>query len=390
MKTTPEPTRRTRRLFIVAGETSGDTYGAALARELLAQEPRLRIAGLGGPKMARAGVHLFHDLASHAVMGVAGLLDNIAGLAGAYRTITHKLSAEKPDAIVLIDFPEFNLMVARHAKKIGVPVIYYVSPQLWAWRPGRIRKIARRVSKMLCLFEFEKRLYEEAGVDVVHVGHPLLDTMAEKLTIADKPEQRAAVRRSLGLPESGTVVGLLPGSRRKEVRCVFPILLRAAEIIQAELGDVTVVTAAAEALDVRLFEAVAARHNVEANLVSGRAHDVMLASDLLLVCSGTATLEAALLGTPMVATYQADLLNYVIFGTLISTYTWALANIAAGERIVPELYMIDAKPGRIAAAALELLRGKLDETRRRLRVVRERLGRPGASARAAAEILKTI
>ncbi len=386
-------------LLIVAGEASGDTHGAALVRELLRREPSLHIAGLGGPKMAAAGVELFHDLTHHAVIAAMGLLENFGALCRARRTITHKLSTSpRPDAIILIDFPDFNLMIAKHAKRVGVPVIYYVSPQIWAARPGRIVKIAERVRKMLVFFEFEKEIYERAGVDVSFVGHPLLDTMADALAAADSAPRsssqstsRAAMRRSLGLEsESGTLIGLVPGSRRNEIEHVFPLLLQSAEIMQREKKDLTFVTARAEWLPGKQFDRIAARHNVKFKTVSGRTYDVMLASDLLLICSGTATLEAGLLGTPMVVAYTGALLSYMIFGPLVKPGNYALANIAAGERIVPEFYMIDAEPKKIAAAALDLLDGKLLETRRRLGVIREKLGQPGASARAAEEILKTI
>lgn len=372
-----------RTLFMIAGEDSGDAYGAGLARALRAKEPGVRLRGLGGPRMAAAGVELFQDLASHAIMGVAGLLGNVAGLVRAYRTITHRLSLDRPSGIVLIDFPEFNLAVARHANRVGVPVIDYVSPQVWAWRTGRVRKIAARVRKVLCLFEFEEEFYRRRGVAAEHVGHPLLDTMADKLAVTD----RAAVREGLGLPGSGPLIGLLPGSRRKEVQHVLPLLLRAAEIIRRERGDATFVTGAAAGLDRGLFAAIGGRFHVPFRIVSGRAHDLMLASDLLLICSGTATLEAALLGTPMVVTYRANLLNYLVFGALIRPGYYALPNIVAGEKIVPELYMIDARPNRMAAAALDLLDGRLDAVRRRLGVVADKLGQPGATARAADEVL---
>jgi len=375
-----------RKLFMIAGEASGDAYGAALVAELLAREPGLRVRGLGGPKMAAAGVELHQDITSHAMMGFAGLLDNIGGLFRAYRRTVHRLSIERPDAIVLIDFPEFNLRVARHAKRIGVPVIYYVSPQVWAWRTGRVRKIAKRVRKMLVLFEFEKKFYEEAGVDVTHVGHPLLDTMADKLGEGD----RAAVRRSLGLPESGAVIGLLPGSRRKEIDYIYPVLLESAGILQRELEDVTFVTARADKIKPALLDKVVAKHGVEPKVIAGRTHDVMLASDLLLIASGTATLEAGLLGTPMVVTYQGPLLSYIIFGMLLCPGHLALVNIVAEKQVVPELYMINARPEKIAAAALDILRDGGDAMRRELGVIREKLGQPGASARAAEEILKII
>jgi lipid-A-disaccharide synthase len=375
-----------RNIFIIAGEASGDAYGGALVSELVTQDSRVRVAGLGGPQMAAAGVDLMQDLTTHAMMGFAGLLENVGGLFRAYRRVVHRLSIDRPDAVVLIDFPEFNLLVARHAKRIGIPVIYYVSPQVWAWRTGRVRKIAKRVRKMLCLFEFEKAFYEDAGVDVTHVGHPLLDTMADKLGGVD----RAAVRRSLGLPESGTVIGLLPGSRRKEIEYIYPLLLTSAGILQNELKNVTFVTARADKIKPAQLETIAAKHAVAPTVVAGRAHDVMLASDLLLIASGTATLEAGLLGTPMVVTYQGPLLSYVIFGALVNAKLLALANIVAEREVVPELYMVNAKPERIAAAALDILRDGGETMRQDLGIIREKLGRPGATARAAEEILKII
>jgi len=377
---------RTRKLLIVAGEASGDGHGAALVRELLRQEPHLEVAGLGGPRMAAAGVELLQDVTRHAMIGVAGALADVSGLFRAYRRIVHRLSSERPDAIVLIDFPEFNLMVAKHARRVGVPVLYYASPQVWAWRPGRVRVIARRVRKMLCFFEFERELYERAGVDVTCVGHPLLDALGDKLDVSD----RAAVRRSLGLPESGTLIGLLPGSRRHEIEQVLPLLLKAGELIRRRRGDAAFVAAPADALGPERLRRAARGRRLDVATAPGRAHDVMLASDLLLVCSGTATLEAALFGTPMVVTYRPGVFSYALFGPLIRVRTFSLANIVAGRKIVPELYAIDATPRKVAGAALEILDGGLEAMREELAVVRRKLGPPGASARAAAEILKLL
>jgi lipid-A-disaccharide synthase len=373
-------------LMIVAGEKSGDMLGAGLVRELLAREPGLHVVGMGGPQMKAAGVELMKDLTEHATMGVAGLLGQLGGLFRAYRQVIHRLNADRPDAIILIDFAEFNLIVARHAKRIGVPVIFYVSPQVWAWRTGRIKKIAHRGRKMLCFFDFEKELYEKAGMDVTHVGHPLLDALADKMAVTD----RTAVRSSLGLPESGTVVGLLPGSRRKEIEHIFPVLLGAAKILQSRHSDLSFVVPRAEHLDPEPFYKLGERAGVDFTMIDGRAHDVMLASDLLLICSGTATLEAGLLGTPMVVTYKADRLSYTIFGLLVKPGNLALVNIAAGETICPECYMIDATPEKISAEASKLLDGGLDEMRAKLGTIRDKLGQPGAPARAAEEILKII
>ncbi len=378
--------RKRKHLLISTGDPSGDAYGAALVRELLAREPGLDVAGLGGPKMAAAGVRLLRDLTEHAVVGIMGLFSSAATFTRARRTITHILSTRPPDALILIDFPWFNLILAKHAKRVGVPVIYYVSPQVWAWHTSRIALMARIVRKMLVFFEFEREMYERTGLDVTHVGHPLLDTMAGVLNVTD----RSAVRQSLGVLPGEALIGLLPGSRRKEVQYVLPVLLGAAEIVRRELGEVTFITGWADRLDPAQHERIASRFSVRPRLVAGRTYDVMLASDLLLVCSGTATLEAGLLGTPMVATYASDIVSYIIFGSLVVTPHLALANVAAGERVVPECYMINATPRRVAAAALDLWHGELDETRRKLGVIRAQLGRPGASARAAEEILRII
>ncbi len=381
-----ENTEHSRELFIIAGEMSGDGYGAALVRELIKQAPHIRVSGLGGPQMAAAGVDLMQDLTSHAMMGFAGLLENIGGLFGAYRRTIHRLSMEPPDAIVLIDFPEFNLLIARHAKRLGIPVIYYVSPQVWVWRTGRVKKIAKRVSKMLCLFEFEKKFYEDAGVDVTHVGHPLLDTMGDKLGDINQ----AAIRWSLGLDENRTVIGILPGSRRKEVQYIYPILLEAAGILRDKISDLTFVTARADKVEQAQLDKIAAKYDIETKVIAGETHDVMLASDLLLIASGTATLEAGLLGTPMVVTYQGPLLSYMIFGALVRPGDLALANIVAEKTVVPELYMVNAKAEKIAAAALDILSDGGKSMRQELGIIREKLGRPGATARAAEEVLKII
>ena len=386
MSTPDESAEQTRELFIIAGEMSGDAYGAALVRELVKQDPRVRVAGLGGPQMAAAGVDLMQDLTSHAMMGFAGLLENIGGLFRAYRRTIHRLSIDPPDAVVLIDFPEFNLLIARHAKRLGIPVIYYVSPQVWAWRTGRVKKIAKRVRKMLCLFEFEKKFYEDAGVDVTHVGHPLLDTMGDKLGVIDP----AAIRWGLGLAENQTVIGLLPGSRRKEVQYIYPILLKATAILRDEISDLTFVTARADKVEQAQLDKIAAKYDIETKVIAGKTHDVMLASDLLLIASGTATLEAGLLGTPMVVTYQGPLLSYMIFGSLVVPGNLALPNIVAGKTVVPEFYMVNAEAEKVAAAALNILGDGGKSMRQELSVIREKLGRPGATARAAEEILKII
>lgn len=375
-----------KRLLIVAGETSGDGLGADLVREVVARDPAIEFSGLGGPKMAAAGVNVLQDLTNHAVVGSMGLLGNLGGLLRAYRLITHELSANKPDAIILIDFPDFNLMVAKHAKAMGVPVIYYVSPQLWAWRSGRIKLIKERVRKMLVFFDFEREMYEKAGVDVTHVGHPLLDVLDPLIKDSNKEE----MRKALGLAPENRLVGLVPGSRKSEVERVFPVLLQSAELLAKSVPNLQFAVPRAPNISPGHLGRIGNRYNIKFVTVDYKAHELMVASDLLLICSGTATLEAGVLGTPMVATYKTDIISSTLFGPFIKTGFYALPNIVAGEEIIPEFYVFNAKPNLIAKAAEDILTYKLGDTRKRLELMRAKLGERGAAARAAAEVIKLL
>jgi lipid-A-disaccharide synthase len=373
------------RIVIVAGEASGDLHGAGLVEALRRQAPQLGFSGMGGLRMRSAGVRLLADAAETAVVGASELWEKRRVLRTALRTLREHLAEAKPALLICIDFPDFNLLLARTAYRLGIPVCYFISPQVWAWRRGRVRTIRRRVRKMLVLFPFEEALYRGAGVDVAFVGHPLLDTLA---TVPS----RERCREQLGIRDEARILGVLPGSRAAEIRRHLPLLLDAAAQIRAEEPGVGVVVGLGDTADRRAVEAVVAEAQVPVQVVQGRTPEVMRAADFLLAVSGTVTLEAAILGTPMLITYRLGLLSYWIARTLIRVRFVGLPNLVAGEGIVPELLQDDATPGRLAATALEVLRSpdRYARMRAALAEVRRRLGEPGAVERAAQEILALL
>jgi lipid-A-disaccharide synthase len=362
-------------VLIVAGETSGDIHGANLARGLRALDPSLRIVGAGGVHMREAGVEILVDPTGHASVGIVEAFQNMHRYAQLYRKLQSALKTHRPAAAVLIDSPDFNLRLAERVADHGVPVVYYISPQIWAWRPGRIKTIKRLVRKMIVILDFEEKIYRDAGVDVAFVGHPLLD--------ARRDIDRDAVRREYGSPE--TLIGLLPGSRGKQFRKLFPVMRETAARIAKEVPGTKFVVACAPNINPKL----AMGHGIE--VAWNRTPEVMAASDLLITASGTATLEAAIYGTPMIVTYKLNPVTALTLGPLIRIKNYALVNIVAGKPVMPELYQFKAKPELLAREAVSILRdGRLPELRRALDEVRRKLGSPGASRRAAEEVLKIV
>lgn len=364
-------------IFIVATETSGDIHGGNLARQLKAIDPTIRLVGVGGGHMKDAGVEILIDPTAHATVGVFEAVRHINRYAKIYRMLQSALKTWLPDAVVLIDSPDFNLRFAERVKDHGIPVIYYISPQIWAWRKGRINTIRKVVRKMIVILDFEEKLYRDAGVDVAFVGHPLLD--------AYRDIDREAVRREWGAKK--LLIGLLPGSRGKQFNMLLPIMKKTAELIAKEMPEATFVLGCAPNINPKLAETDGIR------VVHNRTPDLMAASDLLIVASGTATLEAGIYGTPMIVTYRLNPATAYLFGPLVwlNTRLWALVNIVAGKEIVPEMYQWRAKPPLLAQEALSMIRdGRLPEIRKSLGVIRRKLGSPGASRRAAEEVLKTI
>jgi lipid-A-disaccharide synthase len=365
------------RLFLSCGEPSGDLYAAELVRQLKTQVPSLVSFGLGGDRLAGEGTRLLAHIGDLAVVGLLEVLRHIPRIRGVFRHVVDTLEREPPDAAVLIDYPDFNLRLATELKRRGVPVIYYVSPQVWAWKRGRIRTIRETVSRMLVIFPFEEALYRTEGVPVSYVGHPLIDL------VRPAPD-RGAFLSGLGLDPSRPVLALLPGSRRTEVAHNLPPLLDSVAGIAAERADAQFLLAIAPLLDTAAVASSCA--GLPIRIVSGQAHAVVGAADVALVASGTATVETALLGTPMVVVYRVAPLTYALGRPFVRVPHFAMVNLIAERRVVPELMQSEFTPGRVTAEALSLLSdaGRARRMRDDLAEVVRRLGGPGATSRAAA------
>lgn len=368
--------------MVVAGEASGDLHGAGLARALRRVSPDVALCGLGGPRMAGEQVDLCGTIDTTAVVGLTEALRRGPAVWRVYRALVQRLKQERPDVVVLIDFPGMNLRLAGVAHRLGIPVVYYVPPQVWAWGQRRLRTIRAHVALVLAVLPFERDLYAAAGIPVEYVGHPLLDVLEEA-------PDRFAARGQLGLDGHAPVIGLLPGSRQHEVDRLLPVMHGAANRIAAAEPRARFVLGLAPSLDVaRIRGRLAPSPPVE--VVQGGAHLVMRASDLLLVASGTATLEAALLGTPMVVCYRLSAPSEWV-GRLVVRVPWiSLPNLVLGRAVVPEIWR---KPEvtfeRLAAEALRLLwtPGALEFQREAFAELRDVLGPPGVAARAARRVL---
>lgn len=373
------------RFLIVAGEESGDAHGAALVRALRRLEPAAEIEAWGGRRLAEAGATLRFDLVPHAVMGIRRVIRKIPFFRRVMKEVLARAAAWRPDVVIPIDYPGFNLRLsARLRSEVpGARLLYYVSPQVWAWRRGRVKKIVRIVDKMLVLFPFEVPLYEARGGRVEHVGHPLFDYIE-----AETPDPRFRARIGVG-PED-QLVALLPGSRAAEVERLLPLVLDAARRIGDERPEARFALAAARPeFAARAREAAAAR-GLEVAVLEGGAHEVMRHARVAIVASGTATLECLYFRLPMVIVYRVGPLSYLGAKALLSVPDIGLANIVAERRIVPEFLDWRDRPDEVARAALQLYDtgGARERCLADLDAARRRLGEPGASERAARAALE--
>lgn len=363
------------------GEPSGDLYAGALATELLRLEPRATIVGLGSQRLRDAGASLTADFGGLSVTGLLEVFRLLPRTYATYRRLVRQARDQRPDVFVAIDFPDFNFRLARAVRRLNVPVVYYISPQLWAWRRGRMKTMRRIADRVLVIFPFEEPIYRDAGIPVQWVGHPLLDVSGPSAT-------RASVLHSLGLDPRRQVVALLPGSRHNELEAILPDLVRAAALIRNRIPDAQFVVARAPHLGDESFSPL--RQLSGAVVVEGRADDVLAAADVALVASGTVTVQAALHECPMVVVYRLSPLTYRLGKPFVHVDTYAMANLVAGRRVVPELIQDEFTPERVAAEALRLLTdpSHAAAVRRDLHDVRGRLGTPGASRRAAEAVLE--
>jgi lipid-A-disaccharide synthase len=364
--------------MIVAGETSGDLHGSHLVRAMLGIAPDLQFRGIGGRRMQEAGVELMAHAADMAVVGLTEVLVKLNQLRKVLSLMKTSLKARRPDLLILIDYPDFNLMLGKAAKACGVPVFYYISPQVWAWRRGRIKRIRAIVDKMAVILPFEEALYRDEDVNATFVGHPLLDTVRTKLT-------RQEALAAFGLQQDATTVGLLPGSRDTEIDRLLPVMLTAAEILAKRVPRVQFVLPLAETLERSFVENILGQSPVPVRIIEHDTYDVIGLSDIVIVASGTATLETALLGRPMVIVYKVSPVSYYIGKKIIRVGHIGLANLIAGKTIVPELIQDEANPERIATEVINILndRNRMDKMKAELTGIREALGQPGAAERAA-------
>jgi lipid-A-disaccharide synthase len=365
-------------IMIVAGEASGDMHGAHLVREILKINPALNFYGIGGNKLKEEGVQLLASASDMAVVGLTEVISKLGKILKIMGIMKRSLDERRPDLVILIDYPDFNLPLAKAAQKRGIKVFYYISPQVWAWRKSRIGQIKKTVDKMAVILPFEVDTYGREGFAVNYVGHPLLDMV--KLNYS-----KQELRKKFGLAGDKITIAIMPGSRPSEVRKLMPELMRAAEILQKEIPAIQFVLPLADTLQKTEVVEFISGSRVKVKVVSGQTYDVVSCADLALVASGTATLETALLKVPMVIVYKLSLLSYAIGRLIVDVKNIGLVNIIAGKTIVPELIQKDASGKRIAEEALAILKNgeKRQEIIKELEAIRGRLGEPGAARRAA-------
>jgi len=364
-------------MMIVAGEASADLHGAHVVAEVNRRFPNIAVFGAGGASMRKT---VFEELVPAESMSLAGLTEVLMGLPRMFRIMRQLVKAAKerrPQVAVLIDLPDFNLRLAKRLKRLGIPVVYYISPQLWAWRQGRVEQVRRYIDKMLVILPFEKPFYEEHSVEVEFVGHPLVEELE------GAPDQEQA-RLKLGLPTDGApVVAVLPGSRLKEVSRNLPTMLEGLSLIREQLPELKVLIPVASTIPSDMVEAIVSESRIDAQIVDGQAVEVVRASDAALVCSGTSTLQTALLARPMVVVYRVSWLTYAILKRLVKVAHIALVNLVAGRRLVPELIQEAFTPSRIQEELLPMLNNQelRNELTQAFTDLREGLGHGAVSAR---------
>jgi lipid-A-disaccharide synthase len=370
-------------IMLSCGEASGDLYAGALARELRALAPETTVFGFGGEQLARSGAELVADYRGISVTGLLEVVKLLPRTYAVYRQLVEAARARRPAVFVAIDFPDFNFRLGRAVHALGIPVVYYVSPQLWAWRPGRLEVMRRFVDLVLPIFPFEVDVYARAGIAVEFVGHPLVD-------LIPPVPPRDVFLREHGCDPSAPVVALLPGSRPNELRQILPTLVEAARLIAGRVPGVQFVVARAPRLDTALFAPLLGTSGVRFALVEGATDAVLASSDVVVTASGTATIQTALHERPMVIVYRLAPLTYWLGKPFVKVDTYGMVNLVAGRRVACELIQDEFTPEKVAGETVGLLTDatRAAAMRESLAAVRERLGSPGASRRAAARVLE--
>ncbi len=374
-----------RQFFIVAAEASGDAHAAHLVNELKQIDPCLKFSGLGGSCLRANGVELYYDMSALAVVGFIEVLKHYGEIRRVFQLIIKKIDEIRPQAVILVDYPGFNLRLAKEIKRRNIPVIYYISPQVWAWKENRVQHIKKYVDCMLVLFPFEKEFYARHGMAVEWVGHPLVDSV-----VAQVPKNKFLDQH--GLKADKMTIALLPGSRYHEVCQLLPVMLRAADIIQKEFPQIQFYVLQAHTIEQSLLESFCRQARYPLKIVRGETYAGINACDLCVVASGTATLETAILGKPMVIVYKTSLLTWLLARLLVKIPYIGLVNVVAGEKIVPECIQFQATGSCIALELRKMItdKARMAQIKTQLQRIKGMLGRGGSSQRAAQIIYRTI
>ncbi len=372
-------------VIIIAGEASGDMHAACLVDEIKKRDPHITFSGLGGAKMQQSGVELYEDLTRLAVIGFIEVLKHYTKIKEIFTMILRKVYETKADAVILVDYPGFNLRLAKELKTMNVKVIYYISPQVWAWKPDRVKTVKACTDKMLVLFDFEKDFYARHHLCVDFVGHPLVDAVGVT-------SSRENILRSFALSPDRLTVGMLPGSRQKEIETLLPVMLDAAAILKKENPDTQFILVKASTVSARSIGKFLKNASIQPKIISDNINDGIYACDICMVASGTATLQTAILNKPMVVIYKISLLTWAMAKLMIKIPYIGLVNVVAGKKIVPECIQFEATGKNIAAELKDIYTDKdrMSQIKTELAKVKRALGPPGASQRAAAKVLEVI
>ena len=367
-----------KKIVIIAGEASGDLHGSSLVKELKKINSNLEIFGIGGDRMKSQGVELIFHVEKLSFMGFFEVIKNLSFIRGVMKRMTSMIETRRPDMVILIDYPGFNLRFAKKVKNLGIRVVYYISPQVWAWGGNRVKKMRGLIDKMVVIFPFEKEIYKKFGLDCEFVGHPLLEVTRPVLSAED-------FQKKFGIRKNDVVVGLLPGSRWQEVEKILPIMLESCKFLKTRIKNLKVLLGLAPTIKKEKIENLQNLAGSQTMIVENLTYDLMKHANLLLIASGSATLECAILGTPFLVLYKTSLWTYLVAKSLISIPNIALANVVAGKRIVPEFIQSQAIPNRIAEEMYEILtdRERYKTIQNELKKVKEKLGEDGASKKAA-------
>ena len=375
-------------IFLVAGEPSGDLHASNLAREIKKIDPEISLSGLGGANMASAGVSLFYRTDELAIIGLSDIFKHFKKIKEIFFAFLSKADEEKVDLVILVDYPGFNLRLAKELKKRGIKVIYYISPQVWAWGKGRIKNIKQYVEKIIVLFKFEADLYKKYAVPVEFVGHPLLD-------IAKPSSDKDTIKENLHLDKSKKTVALLPGSRDREITALLPVMVKASQKLYEKSRDIQFIIVRSYNLGKEIYEKYLKELKGPYQIVENRgreSYDYLSVSDIAIVASGTATLECAIMNTPMIITYKVSLFNAIVMKLFMRVSIIGLVNIVAGRKIVPELIQFDFTVNKVFKEVCNILfePDRSDWIKKELSKVRKSLGEEGASRRAALSVINSL